>query len=217
MTYGWLAGELVFRVTGKSLGTLFHEEVAGPLGADFYIGLPGSEDHRAVEMIGFERPADGGKAAMNDIQKKTLSGDSGSMLAPNLREWRAAEIPAAGGQANAHGGARIYGALAIGGDLDGVHVLSPETIALATQEEINNKDLVLGVRMSWGRGFVRNLAKIIYGPNPEAFGHSGWGGSFAYADPVARLGVGYVMNKMSPNLAGDARGMSLVKALYGAL
>ncbi|TNE41050.1 MAG: class A beta-lactamase-related serine hydrolase [Alphaproteobacteria bacterium] len=215
LTFGFLVGELVFRVTGKSLGTLFREEVAGPLGADFYIGLPESEDARAVELIAFEQSGDAPERS--DIQKITYAGQDGMIAAPNRRAWRAAEIPAAGGQANAHGAARVYAALANGGDLDGVHVLSPETMALATHEEINNKDLVLGVQMSWGRGFVRNLAKIIYGPNPEAFGHSGWGGSFAYADPVAGLGVSYVMNRMNSNLAADARGLRLVKALYQSL
>ncbi|TNE57841.1 MAG: class A beta-lactamase-related serine hydrolase [Alphaproteobacteria bacterium] len=215
ITFGFLAGELVFRVTGKSLGALFQEEVAGPLGADFYIGLPESEDHRAVELVGFQQS--GGDSNMTEIQKKTYAGQGGMIGAPNTRAWRAAEIPAAGGQANAHGAARVYAALANGGDLDGVHVLSPEAMALATHEEINNKDLVLGVPMSWGRGFVRNLARLIYGPNREAFGHSGWGGSFAYADPVEGLGVSYVMNRMNANLAADARGLRLVKALYKSL
>jgi CubicO group peptidase (beta-lactamase class C family) len=219
ISYGWLAGELVYRVTGKSLGTLFAEEVAGPLGADFYIGLPEAEDHRAVEMIAAEGP--GRTAAeiseMSEIRRKTLIDDVFGALIPNDRRWRAAEIPAAGGQANAAGIAVVYGALAQGGDLGGVHILSPETIDLATREQINELDLVLNVRISWGSGFIRNLAKIIYGPNPESFGHSGFGGSFGFADPVTGLGVGYAMNQMGHNLAGDQRSLGLIDALYKSI
>jgi CubicO group peptidase (beta-lactamase class C family) len=219
MSYGWLAGELAFRVTGKTLGSLFAEEVAAPLDADFYIGLPEDEDSRAVEMVAADESVDSASevASMSEIRRRTLIDSVFGPLSPNERRWRAAEIPAAGGQANAAGIAVIYGALAQGGKLGRVNILQPETIDLATKEQINSRDLVLDVRMSWGSGFVRNVAKVIYGPNPESFGHSGFGGSLGFADPVAGLGVGYAMNQMGHNLAGDQRSLSLIKALYQAV
>jgi CubicO group peptidase (beta-lactamase class C family) len=153
----------------------------------------------------------------NDVMRLALTNPGGSPRTANTREWRAAEIPSANGQGNAVGLARIYGALAAGGSVDGVKLLSHETLARATETVICGKDLVLGFRTDWACGWMRNFHALLYGPNKQSFGHSGFGGSYGYADPDARVGVGYVMNRMATVLMGDPRGLELVRALHACL
>ncbi len=217
VTFGWLAGELAWRVSNKSLGTIFREEIAKPLDADVHIGLAEAEDHRAAEMIPAKVDPDAAAPRQNEFQKVAIGAGPESARAPNVRAWRAAEMPAINAQANAAGIARVYAALSQGGSLDGVEVLKPETLALATTEQFANDDLVLAFPMSWACGFIRNSSKIIYGPNKAAFGHSGWGGSFGSADPEAGVAMGYAMNQMQQNLAGDPRTLGLVDAVYRSL
>ena len=133
---------------------------------------------------------------------------------PNLRAWRAAEIPAGNGHASAAGLARLYAALVNGGRLDDVKLLSPAAIARMTTPATNGgrKDMFLGFEDSWGMGMALNRPGI-YGPNPRAFGHSGWGGSFACADPDAGVAIGYVCNQMGPELVGDPRTQGLCAAI----
>ena len=137
-------------------------------------------------------------------------------LAPNTSAWRAAEIPSANGFATARGLARLYGALADEGRLDGRRLVSGEVLAAATAEQISGIDAVLGIQASWGCGFLRNTDGV-YGPNDRAFGHSGWGGSFAFADPERRIGMAYTMNRMGTDLMGDPRNVALIDAVYAAL
>jgi CubicO group peptidase (beta-lactamase class C family) len=132
-------------------------------------------------------------------------------------EWRRAEIPSANGHATAPALARLMGALASGGVLDGVSLLSPETIAKASAQRIVGQDLVLPYVISWGAGFMRNTPNLFYGPTPDAFGHSGWGGSCAFADPSRGVSGAYVMNKQGSELIGDARAVRLIQAAYSAL
>lgn len=218
LTFGPLVGELVRRIDGRTVGTFFREEVAEPLAADVHIGLPEAEDHRAAEMIG---PKRSGKASLpssfNDIQRLTFTNPAPPPEISNQRAWRAAEIAAAGGQASARGIARVYSALAAGGAVDGVRLLSAATISAASARRIFGDDLVLGVPVDWGSGFVRNSARVIYGPDPDAFGHSGYGGSCGCAAPQAGLGIGYVMNRMYPNLVGDPRAQGLIATVYSCL
>jgi len=137
--------------------------------------------------------------------------------AANHRAWRAAEIPAANGHGNARSVARVMAALACGGTLDGVRLLSAETIAGAITQQWYDKDLVLQIPMRWGLGFMLASDHLPLGPNPRIFGHGGWGGSLGIADLDARLSWAYVMNKMSPGTTGDSRAAALVAALYAAL
>jgi len=215
MTHGFLAGELVRRAAGRSLGRFFAEAVAGPLGADAWIGLPESEDSRVCEMIaapaGTPQPLPPHPAA-----RAALANPPIDAAAPNQRWWRAAEIPAANAQTNARALATIYGMLACGGEAAGRRYLSPETIAEAARTRVHGTDLVLGIPMRWAAGFARNDGAI-YGPNRRAFGHSGWGGSFGCADPDARLSMGYAMNQMYANLRGDPRTLDLIAAVYASL
>lgn len=216
ISYGTLVGELVRRVTGESLGNFLRREVCEPLGADFYIGLPESEDHRTAEMIGHP-VGDTPMTSANEVQRAALANPPPDPEVPNQRAWRAGEIPSANGQASASGIARIYDALANGGEVDGVRLLSAATLDRARSCQIDEVDLVLPVQMFWGCGFILNNMKVIYGPNSEAFGHTGYGGAFGYADPVTGIGVGYVMNQMAASLLGDPRGIRLVRALHGCL
>jgi CubicO group peptidase (beta-lactamase class C family) len=138
--------------------------------------------------------------------------------APNRREWRAAEIPSANGHGNARSLARVMAALSMGGELEGVWLMSRATLERTIEEQAYGPDLVLGETMRWGLGY------LIYGaergwnlPNQRLFGHSGWGGSLAIADPDARLSWAYVMNRMLPGTTGDERSVKLAQALYRSL
>jgi CubicO group peptidase (beta-lactamase class C family) len=135
----------------------------------------------------------------------------------NTRAWRAAEIPAANGHGNARSVARVMAALACGGTLDGVRLLGRDTIERAIVEQRYEKDLVLGLRLRWGLGFMLTSNDLPLGPNPHTFGHGGWGGSLGFADLDAGVSWAYVMNKMSPGTTGDFRGAGPIAALYGSL
>ena len=212
-TFGPLVGELFRRAAGCSLGSFLRDEVAGPLAADVFIGLPEGEEPRVAEMIGYEVGATPVEFA-DDVQRCALANPAADPEISNERAWRAAEIPSVNAQASAAGIAKIYGTLANGGALDGVRLVSRETLAAATACRHAGVDRVLMLPFEWSCGFIRNVHKVLYGPNPEAFGHTGYGGSYGYADPERRIGVGYVMNKMGANLIGDMRGSSLMRALH---
>jgi CubicO group peptidase (beta-lactamase class C family) len=215
-TYGFLAGEVVRRASGKTLGTLFRQEVAGPLGADFHIGLPKGEGARVAELLAADNPVDVPLDQLPLPVRLGLSNPAQDPARVNTPAWRAAELPALNGHASARGVARLCAALAEGGTLDGVPILSSETLALMTVVASDREDLLLGFNPQWGMGVIHNLIGV-YGPNPRAFGHSGWGGSFGAADPDGRIAIGYVMNHMGPELVGDPRGKGLADAVYAAL
>ena len=134
----------------------------------------------------------------------------------NTREWRAAEIPAANGHTNARAAARMYAALALGGELDGVRVVSAGAIDRAIVERSDGVEATLNVEMRFGLGFQLNRSPV-FGPNPRAFGHAGYGGSLGFADPDARLGFGYTPNQYLAGLGDDPRRSTVLRALYDAL
>jgi CubicO group peptidase (beta-lactamase class C family) len=139
-------------------------------------------------------------------------------ISPNSRAWRAAEIAAGNGHSNAHSLARIYGALANGGALDGVRLLSREAIERARAEQASGKDAVLPLATRLALGFFLATPEEPLGPNPRAFGHGGAGGSFSLADPENRLSFGYVMNLMHTGLwLVDPRPRRLLAAAYACL
>jgi CubicO group peptidase (beta-lactamase class C family) len=222
MTYGFLVGEVLRRIDGRTLGVFFRDEVAGPLGADFWIGLPASEDARVAEMVppSAEAVAAAGAAAQpapDSLLAKVMGNPPLAPETANRPAWRRAEIPAANGHGNARSVARVMAALACGGSLDGVRLLSEGALARATAEQCNGSDLVLGVPMRWGQGFMLASEALPLGPSRRAFGHGGWGGSLGIADPDARLSWAYVMNGMSAGTLGDTRAFELAAALYAAL
>jgi CubicO group peptidase (beta-lactamase class C family) len=215
-TYGFLTGEIVRRTSGKTLGTFLHDEVTGPLGADLFVGLPLGEEDRAAQLLPADNPAEVPLETLPLPVRLGLSNPEQDPTRVNTRAWRAAELPALNGQASARGVARLCAALAEGGTLDGVHVLSSATLAAMTAAVADREDLLLGFNPQWGMGVAHNLIGV-YGPNPRTFGHSGWGGSFGCADPDARVAIGYVLNHMGPELVGDPRGKSLADAVFAAL
>jgi CubicO group peptidase (beta-lactamase class C family) len=218
MTYGFLVGELIRRVTGVSPGTFFRDEVARPLAADFHIGLPASEDARVAEMIGPPRAALGDAALDRDtIAGRVLANPPLRPEYANRLDWRRAEIPAANGHGNARSVARVLSVLACGGALDGVRLLGETTLRRAIEQQAYAKDLVLGRKFRWGLGFMLTSDELPLGPNPHVFGHGGWGGSLGFADLDARVSWAYVMNRMSPGTTGDSRAAGMIGALYGAL
>ncbi|HVN01494.1 MAG TPA: serine hydrolase domain-containing protein [Caulobacteraceae bacterium] len=218
MTFGWLAGELIRRVSGRSPGVYIAEEICGPIGADVFVGLPQALESRVGEIAAPKVPPDAAAmAALPAAALMAVVNPQQDAEAPNRRAWRAAEIPAANGQASAGGLARLYAALVGGGALDGTRILSQEGVARLTTPAAppGRTDMFLGFTDSWGMGMALNTPGI-YGPNPRAFGHSGWGGSFGCADPDARVAIGYVCNQMGPDLVGDPRTGGLCAAALEA-
>jgi CubicO group peptidase (beta-lactamase class C family) len=218
LTIGPLADGLVRQVTGKTVGAYFREEIAGPTGLDFHMGLPDSEDGRVAEIVHDGSPESGGVETFNLYQKLAQAHVPIYAAIANLRDWRAQGTPSAGGQGNARSVARLYGALATDRRLDGLELVSAEALAAATTPQIENEDLVLRFPMTWGVGFALNKGMGAYGPNPKAFGHHGWGGSFGFADPEAGLGCAYAMNMMrEPQGAPDPRFATLIEAIYASV
>jgi len=228
ITFGWLVGEVVRRITGRSVGTYFRDEIARPLGLDLHIGLPDAEHHRVAELSAIPTE-DIGPDAMSLAQ--LVFSDPESMAArafvnppsiaegPNNPDWRRAEIPGANGHGSARDLARVYGALACGGAIDGVRVLTPESIARCAAEQSFGPDLVLQVSTRVGLGFMlpQDRPDAYFGRGRRAFGHPGAGGSFGFADPEHGVGFGYVMNRMGPHILLDPRAIALFESVYAAL
>ena len=225
ITYGWLAGELVRRVTGKSVGTYFREQFAEPLGLDVHIGLPDAEHGRVAEMGPMAVPPPDELEAL-EMTKKILADPEGmtarafanppSMAAGvNVPEWRRAEIPGANGHATAAGVATLYGLAAVADP----RVLSLASIDRARTEQSVGPDLVLGLSTRIGLGFMlsQERREASFGPSPGAFGHPGAGGSVGFADTERRVGFGYVMNRMGPRILLDDRALDLIDAVYASL
>ena len=219
VTHGYLLGEVVRRVTGRSVGRFFREEVAQPLGADFHIGLAEEHDSRVGELIPPPNPQLGGdtEAPPGSVAARVLANPPLTGGAANSRAWRAAEIPAVNGHGNARAVARVAGALACGGSLDGVRLLGPETLSKTIEEQCYDTDLVLGVPLRWGLGFGLTSKELPIGPNPRVFFWGGWGGSLMVVDLDARLAFSYVMNRMGQTTMGDPRGFGPSIALLGAV
>ncbi len=223
LTFGYLVGEVVRRVDGRSLGAYCREEIAGPLGVDFHIGLDARHDARCAEVIAPMPPVPGAPHAIpvaapdpNSMAAKAMNNPAGAMRLStvNSRAWRAAEVPAANGHTNARALARFYGTLARGGELDGVRVLSPAQIERCLTEEADGIDAVVGVPMRFGLGYRLTQPAARYGPNPRTFGHTGAGGSLGFADPDAKIGFAYTMNQMGSHILIDPRVVALLEALY---
>ena len=226
ITFGWLVGEVVRRVSGKSLGTYFRDEIARPLGAEAYIGIGPEFDARTAETIFAPPPQPGEPNLIAEMLKDPTSVSAMAIFNPpalfqatttNSRAWRAAEIPGANGHANARGLARIYGALARGGEIDGIRVLSARQIGRCYTEQSNGPDAVLPITTRFSLGFMLSQPEAMLGPNPRAFGHPGAGGSLGFADPDAKVGFGYVMNQMSSEALMDPRPKALIDAIYASL
>jgi CubicO group peptidase (beta-lactamase class C family) len=222
ITWGYFPGELIRRITGQTLGEYFQARVAGPLGADFFIGLPDEQHHRCATMVGPNRarkqPAPGPKLVKPALfaiaqQNPSISPYKDVSGAP----WRSAEIAGANGQSNARGIATVYAALANAGEFKGTRIISEAGLADALCEEVGEQiDLVLDKPMRRARGFMLNTGAE-FGPNPASFGHTGAGGSIGFADPAKHLAMGYAMNQMQADANATPRATLLINALYRCL
>jgi CubicO group peptidase (beta-lactamase class C family) len=225
LTYGFLVGEVVRRVTGMLPGAFLRKEVTGPLGIDFTIGLPEEEAHRAAELVHAPARADSEQGAvfaqLAPAALAALTNPPVGAAQANTARWRAAEIPAANGHGTARAVAALYGILAGRGAYGDARVLSAEAAERVREGQGACRDLVLGAGFAHetevGLGLWLSGPNGSYGPNPKAFGHDGFGGSCGLADPEAGVSLGYVMNRMGPHIADDPRKTALVDALYGAL
>lgn len=223
MTFGWLVGELIRRISGQSPGAYLREEIATPLGLDCHIGLNPADDARCAEILGSRPPPPGARTIFTEIAEhpgsltaKAFGNPPGLMRSTtiNSRRWRAAEIPAANGHTNARSLARLYGALAIGGTIENVRLLGAESVRRCFVEQSRGTDTILLVPTRFSLGFMLSHPDAPLGPNPDSFGHPGAGGSIGFADPAAKIGFGYVMNRMGPNIIRDPRAAALIDAAY---
>jgi CubicO group peptidase (beta-lactamase class C family) len=218
LNQGHLVGEVVRRITGQSLGTFFAKEVAGPLDADFHIGLDPVHDERVTDVVP-PPPVEIDPAAFDPdaLAVRALTGPAFPPEAATTAAWRRAEIGAANGHGNARSVARIQSVVANGGAVDGVRLLSPKTIDLIFEEQSNGIDLVIGTPVRFGIGYALPLAETApYIPDGRTCFWFGYGGSTVVIDTDRRMVVAYVMNKMQPGVLGNPTGAALVSAAYQA-
>lgn len=213
MTWGYIAGEIAQRAAGRSLGTILREDICTPLGIDFQIGTPESDHARTPEM---KKPTRGGDFGEITPPRKAAFFTKWAMPVRGSTQWRKIEIPSVNGHGTALSVARLYETYATGGMINGARVLSQEGFDALTRRVWKGDDLVLPFNVDWRAGVIGNSNRF-YGPNPEAFGHSGNGGSVGLGDPVAGVSIGYVMNKQSHYIMADPRSLTLIDALYSCL
>jgi CubicO group peptidase (beta-lactamase class C family) len=237
LTYGWLVGALITKIKGKSLGKVFAEEIAGPLGLDFYIGLPADQVDRVATLVNMPPPDPNAMDAITDPElKATLMTMGAAMMDPNStfsralstngvlptpqsESWNrpevyASEMPGANGISNGSSLARLYAATV--SEVDGVRLLNDETVAAAKVEQVNGPDETLVVPSRFGTGFML--------PSPanqwlsdESFGHPGAGGAIGFADTKYKVGFGYVMTQLGGGPTGDPRTQGLINAVREAV
>lgn len=225
ITYGWLAGELVRRVDGRRISEFFQDEVVKPLGLEFWIGLPESEESRVsrielapppkdpeavAAMMQVLGPGTNGYRALSIDGKISMAGDNHF----NSRAVHATEMPGANGITTARSVARMYAATI--GEVDGVRLLAPSTVDAARAERVSGPDLTLIKPTRFGAGFwLHNVSTPMI--QDGSFGHPGAGGSLGYANPELGIGYGYVMNQMGGDVAGDPRTIALNDAIVASL
>jgi CubicO group peptidase (beta-lactamase class C family) len=231
INFGWTVGELVRRASGRSLGEFFQQEIARPLGLDFWIGLPEEHEPRVAPMALY-LPAPGGE--ISEFMRALVMQGSIPQLSlfnlggfnPNDRACHAAQIGGAGGISNARGLAGLYAPLANGGELSGTRLVDAKTFArMGEVVAATEEDATLLIPTRFALGFMKSIDNrrrksgdrdsVILGA--PAFGHGGAGGSLGFADPEAGLAFGYSMNRMGPGILLNERGQSLVDATYRCL
>ncbi|MFM2078272.1 MAG: hypothetical protein RJA49_2162, partial [Actinomycetota bacterium] len=215
-TFGHLVGETVHRASGRMPGDLLRD-IASPIDADIWWGVPTAEQHRCAEVIW--APA----SPMPEIDPFSLDGEPGMVMlgyfnppgysshgVVNTTEWRSAQVPSTNGHGSAKGLARVYHSLVQG------ELLSAELLAEATRVQAQGPCPVLGEEIAVGLGFVPTSARRPLGTNPRSFGHFGTGGALGFGDPDAKLGFGYVMNHVIPRWQ-STRNRALIDAVYSSL
>jgi CubicO group peptidase (beta-lactamase class C family) len=222
-TQGYMLGEIMRRVCGQTFGRFVAEQIADPLDADFLMGGLSKRDQlRCAELL----PNLGAKLlAAKDEDKESLRSKTMVQypLGPwsatlNSPDWRESEIASGNGHGTAHGLARIYGAFARGGEVDGIKLCSPATIEGMITEQHHQIEVIQDRHYHQGLGILLNTPEAVYmGPNPRAFGHHGIGGSIGFADPDAKIGFAYVINRFHAVGTNGPRAKRLIDALYAAL
>ncbi len=216
VTQGYLVGEVVRRITGKSLGTVFAEQLAGPLGADFHIGLDAAHDGRVADLVPPPQGASISDGPQSPLAKNMATNPPINPADTRTRGWRGAEIPAANGQGNARSVAAVQTLMANGGVAGGKRLLSEAGVLKALELQIEGQDQVLNMPVRYGMGYglpgpMRPL------PNPNTVFWGGYGGSLVVCDMDARLCMAYAMNKMAGTTVGDMRAGMLMAGVWGSL
>ncbi|MFE2024081.1 serine hydrolase domain-containing protein [Streptomyces hygroscopicus] len=219
MNYGHLIGELVHRITGRSLRQFVAEEIARPLGADFQIGAAEADWTRVADIVPPPPlPLDPAALGTAHPAYKTLTGPAVAAATANTPAWRAADIGAANGHGNARSVARILSALARGGQVDGIRLLGEKTIDLVFDVQADGVDLVNALPSRWGIGFALPKKDTLpWIPDGRIAFWGGWGGSMIIADLGRRMTISYVMNKMAPGILGSDRSAAYVRTVYDQL
>ena len=221
-SFGFLVGEVIRRATGMTVGQLITRDIAAPLQADIYLGAPVHLHSRMAdfEWPGAPMPEEEPPGLTDDqlMQNNTYynpSGLSGAGVV-NSPEWRSAEMPSTNMHASARGVSALYTALAHGGSFANTEILPIAVLNEAVTEVSHGDDVVLGRVSRFAHGFQIPIPERGFGPNAEAFGHYGAGGSVGFCDPTAKVGFGYVMNQMGPRWQ-NPRNKALIEALYHCL
>jgi len=216
LNFGHLVGEVLRRITGKTLKQFVAEEIAGPLGADFQIGAAESDWGRISNVVPPPPlPIDFEAIGMDSPAVKTFTGPAPDANDANTAAWRRADIGAANGHGNARSVARILSVISRDGEVDGIRLLRPETIELIFREQSNGIDLVLGAPLRLGIGYGLTLpAALPYVPDEKICFWGGWGGSVILMDVGRRMTISYMMNKMGPGVIGSERTEQYVRAIY---
>jgi len=219
LNYGHLVGELVRRISGKTLKRFVAEEIAGPLGADFQIGAAESDWARIADVVPPPPlPFDLEALGLDSPAVKTLTGPPVEAGVANTPGWRLADMGAVNGHGNARSVARIMSVVSRGGEIDGIRLLSPGTIDLIFREQLNGTDLVLGVPLRLGIGYgLPRLDLLPWIPDEKICFWGGWGGSMIIMDTGRRMTISYMMNKMAPGIVGSERSATYGQAIYDAV
>ncbi len=217
LNQGHMVGEIVRRITGKSLKRFVAEEVAGPLGADFQIGALERDWDRIADVVPPPPlPFDMDSIDPQSPAFKTFTGPVADAAAANTPGWRHADMGACNGHGNARSVGRILSAVSLGGEVDGIRLLGPKTIDLIFDEQASGVDLVLGVPLRFGIGYGLPNETIPYLPDERICFWGGWGGSVIIMDLGRRMTISYMMNKMGPGIVGSDRSEAYVRAVYGS-
>jgi len=217
ISVGNLMGEIIKRISGKTVGNFFREEIAEPLNIDFHIGL-GDEHHQRVAEIHQAvetNPEDLFELEEGSVMQKVMT--NGIITAPdaNTSEWRRAEIPAAGGHGNGRSIAESMALMANGGAYKGKRIFSEDLIKFALEEQVRGNDLVLVEPLRWGIGFglpIENVSWMGYLEEGACF-WAGWGGSMSIADTNKHVSFGYTPCLMEEGALGADRSQNLVRSL----
>lgn len=221
LTHGHLIGEVLRRVTGTTLKQFVADEIAGPLGADFQIGAGQGDSERIAEIVPAPNPMEGLPPfdQWPEPMLKTFTGPTLDPTAANTAAWRAADIGAANGHTNARALTRILSSISLGGTVNGVELLRPETVERIFDVQCEGADLVLARHpIRWGLGFgLPQLETIPYIPDEKICFWGGWGGSWETMNPDRRMTTAYVMNKMGPGVEGSERTARYTRLIYDAV